>query len=188
MMSNSKTYSKDSGTPNTRLADVVILGNKHDLKRLLQDLKKIGIGDDRSWNEMVFRDFESGHYIMLAEPFDKATVFTNRSLMSVDAFKFSYTGYNLEVVLDNIRNHVESRPVPKHAPKLTVGGYEVTVCSKNLVTIAGYDFAKDFWDAALVVSKHSKAEIKIGCFRQYEIDTNTINKVLDLMSNFKKKK
>lgn len=67
--------------------------------------------------------------------------------------------------------------------KIIVPGseYEVVIVSKFLTTIAGYEFKKSFWNSALVVALHSKAQVKIGCSHQFTIDQKWIESVLDAM-------
>ena len=65
----------------------------------------------------------------------------------------------------------------KAAEKIEIGGYEVDL--KNGSTrISGYEFTKEFWEAALIVSKHQKAKIKIGCSHQFDLPTETIERIL----------
>jgi hypothetical protein len=68
--------------------------------------------------------------------------------------------------------------------KLTVGGYEVKFEEGMKPTIDGHPFSIEFWQAALEVSKHSKASVTLGCdakgsgSNQWKIDTTLIEKIL----------
>jgi len=50
--------------------------------------------------------------------------------------------------------------------------------SNGSTRISGYEFTKEFWEAALIVSKHQKAKIKIGCSHQFDLPTETIERIL----------
>lgn len=74
----------------------------------------------------------------------------------------------------------------KAAEKIEIGGYSVDfeLCHSvktgdyYITKISGYEFTKEFWEAALIVSKHQKAKIKIGCSHQFDLPTETIERIL----------
>jgi len=63
------------------------------------------------------------------------------------------------------------------AEKIEIGGYSVEIHNGS-TRISGYEFTKEFWEAALIVSKHQKAKIKIGCSHQFDLPTETIERIL----------
>jgi len=66
-------------------------------------------------------------------------------------------------------------------PEIEIGGYEVDFnkgISVNYTTIDGHTFTKDFWQAAKIISLHSKAKIMIGCSKQFDVSLETINLIL----------
>ena len=66
-------------------------------------------------------------------------------------------------------------------PKIEIGGYEVRFFTDgclNVTAIDGYGFSKDFWQAAKIISLHSKAKIMIGCSKQFDVSLETINLIL----------
>lgn len=63
------------------------------------------------------------------------------------------------------------------AEKIEIGNYPVEF-KNGSTTISGYEFTKEFWEAALIVSKHQKAKIKIGCSHQFDLPTETIERIL----------
>jgi len=66
---------------------------------------------------------------------------------------------------------------------ISIGGYKVVFAEsrwKNKYTsIDGNDFFIDFWQAAKLISEHSKAKVMIGCSKQFDVSLETINKILD---------
>lgn len=64
--------------------------------------------------------------------------------------------------------------------KIMVGGYEVkfSTCTMVGTTIDGHTFTKDFWQAAKLISEHSKAKIMVGCSKQFDVSLETINAIL----------
>lgn len=54
-----------------------------------------------------------------------------------------------------------------------------TYLSPSDTAIDGYTFNKEFWEAAKIISEHSKAKIMIGCSKQFDVSLETINKILD---------
>ena len=67
--------------------------------------------------------------------------------------------------------------------KIIVPGssYEVVIVSRNTTMIDGNEFKRSFWASALDVSMHSKAEVKIGCSKQFTLNQAWIESVLDAM-------
>lgn len=49
----------------------------------------------------------------------------------------------------------------------------------NHTSIDCNPFFKEFWQAAKVISEHSKAKMMIGCSKQLDVSLETINKILD---------
>jgi len=66
---------------------------------------------------------------------------------------------------------------------ISIGGYKVVFAEsrwKNKYTsIDGNDFFIDFWQAAKLISEHSKAKVMIGCNCQFDLSVDVINKILD---------
>jgi hypothetical protein len=71
--------------------------------------------------------------------------------------------------------------------KIMIGGYEVFFLTRNYnsgtgieryTTIDGYPFEESFWEAARLISGHSKAKIMVGCSKQFDVSLETINKIL----------
>ena len=67
-------------------------------------------------------------------------------------------------------------------PKIEIGGYEVMFEKRcgdvDFTSIDGYGFSKAFWQAAKIISLHSKAKIMIGCSKQFDVSQETINLIL----------
>lgn len=76
--------------------------------------------------------------------------------------------------------------------KIKIGGYEVKFhkanqrCQKSGANfcqdgtnIDGHVFTPEFWQAAKLISEHSKAKIMVGCSKQFDVSLETINKILD---------
>lgn len=62
---------------------------------------------------------------------------------------------------------------------IMIGGYEVVIHPRAQETsIFIHIFTKDFWQAAKLISEHSKAKIMIGCSKQFDVSIETINKIL----------
>lgn len=78
---------------------------------------------------------------------------------------------------------VESwEPVYKDEKIIVPGSsYEVVIVSRNTTMIDGNEFKRSFWASALDVSMHSKAEVKIGCSKQFTLNQAWIESVLDAM-------
>jgi len=73
--------------------------------------------------------------------------------------------------------------VQKEQP-LMIGGYEVKVYPKDkfedvCTTIDGNRFGLDFWQAAKLISEHSKAKIMVGCSKQFDVSLELINQILE---------
>lgn len=70
-------------------------------------------------------------------------------------------------------------------PEITIGGYKVEFeadqfeKNKFNTTIDGHFFHRNFWRAALTIAENSKACVKVGCSKQFEVDKETIKKILD---------
>jgi len=66
--------------------------------------------------------------------------------------------------------------------KIEIGGYEVRIetdiCNERRTSIDNNKFTKDFWQAAKLISEHSKAKIMVGCSKQFDVSLETINKIL----------
>ena len=71
---------------------------------------------------------------------------------------------------------------------IKIGGYEVKPTVVNDkgqqvgkgTMIDGYYFSSNFWEAAKLISEHSKAKIMIGCSKQFDVSLETIEKILSL--------
>ena len=71
---------------------------------------------------------------------------------------------------------------------IKIGGYEVKPTVVNDkgqqvgkgTMIDGYYFSSNFWEAAKIISEHSKAKIMIGCSKQFDVSLETIEKILSL--------
>lgn len=62
---------------------------------------------------------------------------------------------------------------------IKIGGYEVKFSYyTNDTKIDGNLFTKEFWQAAKLISEHSKAKIMVGCSKQFDVSLETINKIL----------
>lgn len=69
--------------------------------------------------------------------------------------------------------------------KIKIGGYEVKVCEGKCgyptwTEIDGNEFTFAFWEAAKLISEHSKAKIMVGCSKQFDVSLETIEKILKL--------
>lgn len=81
-----------------------------------------------------------------------------------------------------------AKPIVKEEA-IKIGGYEVSVIDKPLggktARIDAYSFDKDFWEAAKIISEHSKAGVWVGCDakrggrHKWLVDTKTINAILE---------
>lgn len=69
--------------------------------------------------------------------------------------------------------------------KIMIDKYEVIIENKDMTYIDGYQFTREFWQSAKVVSENSKAMVKIGCSHQFNLDKETIDKVLKRLNDFK---
>lgn len=98
-------------------------------------------------------------------------VTNSRLTFSHDAESKDYTP------LDNHRFRQATAEEIKAAEKIEIGNYPVGF-KNGTTTISGYEFTKEFWEAALIVSKHQKAKIKIGCSHQFDLPTETIERIL----------
>ncbi len=69
--------------------------------------------------------------------------------------------------------------------KIEIGGYEVKFSSKTDTNISGFSFSKEFWLSARTILDHSKARIKIGCSHQFDLDKDTVLKILKKLNSKK---
>jgi hypothetical protein len=76
-------------------------------------------------------------------------------------------------------------PAYEKEETIRIGGYEVDF-EKNKTTISGYEFTKEFWEAALVIAQNDKAAVWVGCGAKAEdsahkwtVDEATIIKILN---------
>jgi hypothetical protein len=60
---------------------------------------------------------------------------------------------------------------------IKIGGYEVKFEGGH-TTIDGHKFTKEFWEAAKIISTNSKACVKVGCSKQFDVSLDIINKIL----------
>lgn len=74
-------------------------------------------------------------------------------------------------------------PAYEEDKKIIVPGssYEVVIVNSHMTKIDGNEFKRSFWASALDVSMHSKAEVKIGCSKQFTLNQAWIESVLDAM-------
>lgn len=172
--------------------DLTITGTNSDLRELIQKIhSKTGIPPENSpssWNESRFSENKSS-FILYHSHSNQSTVFTNSDLMSETRVR--YNGDNLKEVLKLVKKHVDRAAhisIPDEDETLEVGGHKIKILSKDMTEIAGYKFPKEFWLASKIVSEHVKAKIKIGCMHQYDLELTTIEKTIQLLSSFKKRK
>lgn len=65
----------------------------------------------------------------------------------------------------------------KAAEKIEIGGHPVEF-RNGATEIDGFEFSKADWEAALRVSLNPKAKIKVGCSHQFDLPTETIERIL----------
>lgn len=66
---------------------------------------------------------------------------------------------------------------------IKIGGYEVKFSEHTKDTkIDGNLFTYEFWQAAKLISEHSKAKVMIGCSKQFDVSLDTINKILNKLN------
>lgn len=72
-------------------------------------------------------------------------------------------------------------PVYEEDEIIKIGGYEV-IFVKDILTnttmIDGNQFTLKFWEAAKLISSHSKAKIMVGCSKQFDVSLEIINKII----------
>jgi len=66
---------------------------------------------------------------------------------------------------------------------IKIGGYNVQFPlqfdnNPKYTIIEGNEFTKEFWQAAKLISEHSKAKIMIGCSKQFDVSLDIINQIL----------
>jgi hypothetical protein len=61
---------------------------------------------------------------------------------------------------------------------IIIGGFEVCFPNNADSRISGVPFSRKFWEAAKVISEHSKAKIMVGCSKQFDVSLEIINKIL----------
>ena len=98
---------------------------------------------------------------------------------------YNTTNYSLPAEI------VEKWPPVYEEEKIMLDGskYEIEIKSFKEPSIDGHYFSKKFWEAAKIVSEHSKASVVLGCGAKHfnmsnkvdcwKISVETINKVLD---------
>lgn len=170
--------------------DLVIFGKRENLLKLLTKLERMGLENDRSWNEGPGTDSRHEEpYILLHSWSKSATCFSNPTLYSSRNVKTRYDGHNDSEVIKLVRQQVSKNlNLKPEEPILSIGGYEIKIEGKNITTISGFEFTREFWMAAKTVSQHVKAKIKIGCSHQFDLDLTTIYKAIELMDKYKKNK
>ena len=175
--------------------DLAITGEKNDLRDLLERLEKIGLKNDRQWNENVafagrtYSGGRNGFFILLHSCSKDATVFTDMSsICAKNTVKAHYNGRNHKEILSMVRQHLANITLAPDEPVLEVGGYEIKIEGKNVTTIAGFTFDREFWLAANTLSQHVKAKVKVGCSHQFDLDRDIIWKVIESMNKHKPKK
>jgi hypothetical protein len=72
------------------------------------------------------------------------------------------------------------------AQSIKIDSYEVQIVNRTLTRIAGYNFTKEFWEAALVIAQNSKAAVWVGCgakekdsAHKWTVGVETITKIIN---------
>lgn len=189
-MMDTGSYSNSGKDCNVKKSgpDLVIYATEPNMRELISHLGKIGIDNDKQWNDKVAFAKRGDYFIILNTTSRLATVFIEPNFVYSTSITVTYNKKNLNEVMKLVKKHVKcAENYIIDEPILSVGGHAITIVSKNMTKIAGFEFPKEFWIAAKVVSEHVKAKIKVGCSHQYDLDLTTINKTIELMSRSKKK-
>jgi len=188
MYPSSNDCGKTNGN-NDYYIELAVFGTKDDMRKLMSNCSKFGIKEDYSWNENTAFPGKYGtdFHIIFRPKMTELTVHPNRNAFYENCPTIKMSQYTMKEVINKVAKVLNRQPIEIEEPKVTVGGYEVQIIDKNTTKIAGFVFDRRFWEAAAVVSNHTKATIKVGCNHQYNLEQSTIEKVLMLMAKFKKK-
>lgn len=180
-------HSKNNNSTKTYTGELAVFGTKDEIKKLMATIGKYGIREDKSWNDGVAftGSYGTDYHIIFRSWMPQLTVHPNRNGFYSGTRTMKISSYNMKEILSTIAKILNKQPLEPEV--VTIGGYEVVIVDKNTTKIAGYAFDRKFWEAAIVVSNHVKAAIRIGCNHQFEVDLETIEKILTLMGKQKRK-